>query len=95
MKLMALRLDPGAERDDLEDILNLMQVTGMKEKGDILHFASRFYPEARTSAKLLLAVDHLWNEHKRRLESPPVRRPDTLAEVAGGERRGGVRPDPA
>ena len=78
MKLMALRLDPGAERDDLEDILNLMQVTGMREKVDILRFASRFYPEARTSAKLVLAVDYLWNEHKRRPESPSRETPRYL-----------------
>ena len=70
MKLMALRLDPGGGRNDLEDILNLMQVVGMKERSDILRFASRFYPEARVSGKLLLAVDHLWNEYCRRLRRP-------------------------
>jgi hypothetical protein len=43
---MALRLDAGSGQNDLEDILNLMQVAGMKEKGDILRFASAFYPEA-------------------------------------------------
>ena len=31
MKLMALRLDPAGGRSDREDILNLMQVTGMKK----------------------------------------------------------------
>ena len=40
MKLMALRVDPGGGKSDLEDILNLMQVAGMKDKGDILRFAS-------------------------------------------------------
>jgi hypothetical protein len=70
MKLMALRLDPGSGRNDLEDILNLMQVAGMKQKADIVRFAARFYPEARTSGKLALAVDHLWNEYSRRLERP-------------------------
>ena len=68
MKLMALRLDPGNGRNDLEDIVNLTQVVGLKEKADIIRFAGRFYPEARTSGKLALAVDHLWNEHNRRLE---------------------------
>jgi hypothetical protein len=57
MKLMALRLDP-----------DLMRVTGMTQKADILRFAARFYPEARTSGKLALAIDHLWNEYSRRLE---------------------------
>ena len=70
MKLMALRLDPGGSKSDLEDILNLMQVARMKDKGDILRFASRFYPEARTSGKLVLAVDHLWNEYSRQPERP-------------------------
>jgi hypothetical protein len=69
MKLMALRLDPAGGKNDLEDIINLMQISGMKEKGDILRFASRFYPEARTSGKLVLAIDHLWNEYSRRSES--------------------------
>lgn len=70
MKLMALRLESGSGRNDLEDIANLMHVTGMKEKRDIVEFAARFYPEARTSAKLALSVDHLWNEFGRRLERP-------------------------
>jgi len=65
MKLMALRLDPAGARNDLEDIVNLMQVAGLKEKSDILRFAARFYPEARTSGKLALAVDHLWEEYAR------------------------------
>ena len=68
MKLMALRLDPGSGRNDLEDVLNLMLVTGITEKANILRFAARFYPEARTSGKLVLAIDHLWNEYSRRLE---------------------------
>jgi hypothetical protein len=68
MKLMAMRLDPGGGRNDLEDILNLMQVAGLKEKADILRFAGRFYPEARTSGRLILAIDHLWSEYGRRLE---------------------------
>jgi len=70
MKLMALRLDPGGSKSDLEDILNLMQVAGMKDKGDILRFASRFYPEARASGKLVLAIDHLWTQYSRRRERP-------------------------
>lgn len=78
MKLMALRLDPAAGRNDREDILNLMQVTGMKEKAEIVQFASRFYPEARTSGSLVLAVDDLWNEYSRRLERPAHEPPQFL-----------------
>lgn len=78
MKLMALRIDPGSGRNDREDILNLMQVTGMKEKADIVQFAARFYPEARTSGALALAVDDLWNEYSRRLERPAHEPPQYL-----------------
>ena len=52
------RVDAAGGEKDLEDILNLMQVAEMKEKGDIVRLASGFYPEARVSGKLLLAVDH-------------------------------------
>jgi len=78
MKLMALRLDTSGGKSDLEDIINLMQISGMKEKGDILRFASRFYPEARTSGKLMLAIDHLWNECSRRRERPAHEAPRYL-----------------
>ena len=78
MKLMALRLDTSGGKSDLEDIINLMQISGMKEKGDILRFASRFYPEARTSGKLVLAIDHLWNEYSRRRERPTDETPSYL-----------------
>jgi hypothetical protein len=78
MKLMALRIEPGSDRNDLEDILNLMQVTGLKEKSDIVEFAARFYPEAGTSGRLMLSVDHLWNEYSRRLERPAHEPPQYL-----------------
>ena len=78
MKLMALRIEEGTSRNDLEDILNLMQVTGIKQKADIVQFAAAFYPEARTSAKLALSVDHLWNEYNRRLERPAHEPPKYL-----------------
>lgn len=44
-----VRIGPGSGRNDREDILNLMQVTGTQQKADIIQFAARFYPEARTS----------------------------------------------
>lgn len=78
MKLMALRLDPASGRNDREDILNLMQVAGMKQRTDIVQFAARFYPEARTSGALALAVDDLWNEYNRRLERPAHEPPEYL-----------------
>jgi hypothetical protein len=78
MKPMALRLDPGGERNDLDDILNLMQVVGLKEKADILRFAAHFYPEARTSGKLALSIDYLWDEFARRRTGPDHETPRYL-----------------
>jgi hypothetical protein len=66
MKLMALRLDPASERNDLDDILNLMQVVGLQNKAEIVQFAARFYLEARVSGKLALLIDYLWNEYASR-----------------------------
>ncbi len=66
MKLMALRIEPTGEKD-LEDILNLMQVAGLKDKMEIIAFAAQFYPEARMSAKLRLALDDLWRAYEAKL----------------------------
>ena len=49
---------------------NLMQVTGVKQKTDIVQFAARFCPEARTSVALALAVDDLCNEYSHRKARP-------------------------
>ncbi len=65
-KLMALRIDPATAEKDLQDILNLMSVCGLRGKNEILAFAARFYPEARISAKLALAIDDLWKLHLER-----------------------------
>lgn len=62
MKLMALRIEPGGK--DLDDILNLMQITKLEDKKELVGFASQFYPEARVSGKLLLALDHIWRAHQ-------------------------------
>lgn len=76
MKLMALRIDPATEEKDLQDILHLMSVCGLRGKDEILAFAARFYPEARVSAKLALAIDDLWQLHQRRdklnADEPPT-----------------------
>jgi hypothetical protein len=76
MKLMALRVGPGPDGDkDLHDILNLMQVVGLENKSDIVDFAAHFYPEARISGKLRLAIDDLWKRYEAhkavRLDEPP------------------------
>jgi len=73
MKLMALRVGPGPDGDkDLHDILNLMQVVGLENESDIVDFAACFYPEARISGKLRLAIDDLW----KRYEAHKAVRPD-------------------
>jgi hypothetical protein len=79
---MALRLDPTGGRNDLEDILNLMQVVGMKDRADILEFAARFYPEARASVKLVLPSSIYGMTTPTGWKSLTMNRPDTLAEVA-------------
>ena len=64
MKLMALRIDPAAETQDLPDILALIEVVGLQRKEDIVEFAASFYPEARISGKLHLAIDTIWRERQ-------------------------------
>lgn len=66
MKLLALRIDPAAESQDLPDILNLLDVVGLTRKDEIVEFAARFYPEARISGKLHLSIDTIWRERQRR-----------------------------
>lgn len=76
MNLMALRIDPATGSKDLDDVLHLMRVCGLKDRDAIVAFAARFYPEARISAKLVLAVDDLWKlfleRGKLRPDEPPV-----------------------
>lgn len=74
MKLMAMRIDEASGKKDLDDIVKLMSIAVLKQKEDVIGLASRFYPEARISAKLHLSIDHLWQEkerHERERGSPP------------------------
>ena len=66
MKLMAMRVE-AIENKDLDDIFSLLQVVGIKDKSAIVAFAAQFYPEARVSGKLQLALDHLWREYQANL----------------------------
>jgi hypothetical protein len=68
MKLMAMRIDTASGRKDLADILNLLAVTGIKEKSEIVQFAAAFYPEARASGRLLLSIEELWRAHEKRAQ---------------------------
>lgn len=65
MKLMAMRIDEASGQKDLQDILNLMRLVGMRSKAEIVELAAQFYPEARISAKLVLSIDSLWREKER------------------------------
>jgi hypothetical protein len=69
MKLLALRIDPAGESQDLPDILGLLDVVGLTRKDEIVEFAARFYPEARISGKLRLAIDTIWRERQRRAQN--------------------------
>jgi hypothetical protein len=61
MKLMAMRIDAPSGAKDLDDILKLM----LTRKDDIVNLAAQFYPEARVSGKMVLAIDSLWREKER------------------------------
>jgi hypothetical protein len=73
MKLMSMRIEPGGK--DLDDILSLMQVVGLHDRAEIVAFAARFYPDARISGKLRLAVDSVWKAYQDKLaqrdDEPP------------------------
>jgi hypothetical protein len=66
MKLMAMRIDPATGARDLDDILHLIAITDLRRKEDLVDLAAGFYPEARVSAKLMLALDGLWREKEQR-----------------------------
>ena len=60
MKLMALRIDPAAGKTDVADIINLIEVVGLKTANEAIEFAAAFYPEARISGRLRLGIRELW-----------------------------------
>ncbi|MBV9221879.1 MAG: hypothetical protein JO366_00580 [Methylobacteriaceae bacterium] len=74
MKLMAMRVEAVGGKD-LQDIVNLMQIVGVRNRRQIVDFAAEFYPEARTSGKLRLGIENLWTRYQRSLvetHEPPV-----------------------
>ena len=66
MKLMSMRIDEATGGKDKEDIINLMSVVGITTKIELIAIASVYYPEAKVSAKLLLAADALVAEGEER-----------------------------
>ena len=83
MKLMALRLDEASGAKDLDDILNLMSVVGVKTKAALIDVAAQFYPEARVSAKLRLSADTLI-AHSQNHESSRDAAPQYFGRGSGG-----------
>ncbi len=60
MKFVALRIDPAAGKSDVADIINLIEVVGLKTANEAIEFAAEFYPEARISGRLRLGIQELW-----------------------------------
>jgi hypothetical protein len=56
----------------------LLQIVGVESKANIVEFAARFYPEARISAKLRLALDDLWNSYQAKLAKALHEAPEYL-----------------
>lgn len=69
MKLMAMRIDTSTGQKDLPDILNLIEVIGITQKGELMQFAQSFYPEARVSPQVILGIEVLWRERAARQNS--------------------------
>ena len=66
MKLMSMRIDEATGGKDKQDIINLMSGVGITTKIELIAIASVYYPEAKVSAKLLLAADALVAEGEER-----------------------------
>ena len=87
MKLMSMRIDEATGGKDKDDILSLMSVVGIKTKSELIAAASAYYPEARVSAKLLLAADALVAEGQERTRRG-VHPPSYLGRGRGGREDG-------
>jgi hypothetical protein len=72
MKLMAMRIDVASGQRDLDDIVNLLRIAGLPRKEDIIELCAGFYPEARVSGKLHLAIDALWKRYLERRNDEPA-----------------------
>ena len=68
MKLMASRLDEAEQQKDKADILGLMNVLKLANKEQAVEIACKYYPDARINAKMLLSMNHLWNEYVKSQE---------------------------
>lgn len=63
MKVMAMRISHLAGNKDLSDLINLMSVLKLDDPRQVVDIASRFYPEACASGKILLNLPDLWNSY--------------------------------
>lgn len=59
MKLMAMRIDADGDCKDLDDILNLMAITGLESRDEMLAFATGFFPQAQASLKVVSGIDEI------------------------------------
>lgn len=89
MKLMALRIDEIEGGKDKNDIDNLIAIVGVENRNDLIALASRYYPEARVSAKLILAARQLVDDAKR---DDAKRKAETRATPRYLDRSGGGEP---
>ena len=77
MKLMAMRIDPAAGTADFWDILNLLDIVGLKAE-EVVSFAAAFYPEARISARLQLGLRELFRARDELTKGGPGEPPTYL-----------------
>ena len=59
MKCMAMRPEGIEGAQDIEDIRNLMQITGLKKAEDVLDLVEKFYPRALVPAKVVFGVEEI------------------------------------
>ena len=59
MKCMAMRAEGIEGAQDIEDIRNLVQITGLKSAQDVLDLVEKFYPRALIPAKVVVGVEEI------------------------------------
>jgi hypothetical protein len=72
MKLIAMRIGPTHGSKDRNDILNLLEVVGIRAQDEALEFVSVFYPEARTSQHVLRGLAELFDAMEEQSDVAPT-----------------------
>lgn len=60
MKAMALRAADASDHGDLIDIVLLMRLYQISSRAELVELTAAFYPEAKISGRLLLAMEGIW-----------------------------------